>query len=334
MKALVLHGPGNLKFSDSYPMPILKKGWALVKVKYSGICGSDLPRTFVTGTYHHPLICGHEFMGVVERPAKGSGKFRKGDRVAVLPLIPCGKCQQCKEKEYFHCANYNFLGSRTDGGFAEYCTVPEKNLFLLPKGIDDRSGAFIEPISVALHVVRRSDFKKGKRALVFGAGAIGLLVAVWLKIMGVKEIVIVDIRHESIEIAKKLGFKSSVNVNSEEFKKLNGYDFCYECAGSNYALICAIEKTKRKGRITIVGRETNETRIPVSIFEKFMRKEIDLKGCWGYNNTGEEKFIYNSLGKFNIMPMITSEIPLEKGEETIKKMYNKDMYFCKVLFRI
>lgn len=170
MKALVLHGPGSYRVESAWPDPILVPGWALIRVRQAGICGSDLPRFAVTGSYHHPMILGHEFAGTVETPALGSARFRTGDCVAVLPIIPCKACEGCQTGDPFHCRNYQFLGSRNDGGFAEYCLVPEENLFRLPAGVDFRAGAFIEPIAVALHVVRRSGFQKGESALVFGRG--------------------------------------------------------------------------------------------------------------------------------------------------------------------
>ena len=98
MKALVLHKAGDCRYEKNWPEPKPKKGLVLVKVKYSGICGSDLPRMMMTGAYRHPIICGHEFMG----------ETKKGDIVAVLPLIPCFKCSACNEQQYFHCKSYDF----------------------------------------------------------------------------------------------------------------------------------------------------------------------------------------------------------------------------------
>lgn len=335
MKALVLHGPGNVKYEENWPKPRSKKGWALVRVKYSGICGSDLPRMMITGAYHHPLICGHEFTGCIESTVPGTDKFKSGDTVAVSPLIPCMKCSACLEKKYFQCRSYSFLGSRTDGGFAEYCLVPEENLFRIPENIDERIGAFFEPISVALHLVRSSEFKKGNRALVFGAGTIGLLTAMWLKIFEAKEVVVADVREESLQIAQTVGFKNAFNVNDKKFKAHANFDYCFEAAGSNAALLQAIEKTRAQGVVTVLGRSTQDTVIPLEKFEDFLRKEVILKGCWGYNNVDEETLIYDTLkeGKFDIAPLITMEAPLNEGTNVINRMFKKNMFYCKVLLK-
>ena len=143
MKALVLHGPNDFKVENDWPAPEAKEGWAVVKVAYAGVCGSDMPRFFKTGSYHHPMIIGHEFSGVVEVPAVG-GSVPKGTPVAVMPIIPCGVCSGCKKTgEPFHCKQYQFIGSRNDGGFAQYCLVPESNLLRLDSADNLLQGAFI-----------------------------------------------------------------------------------------------------------------------------------------------------------------------------------------------
>lgn len=333
MKALVLYGPQNFKYEENWPQPELQPGWALVKVKFCGVCGSDLPRMMMTGSYNHPKICGHEFMGEVEEPA--SDKFKRGEKVAVLPLIPCKKCSSCLEHGGFHCTSYQFLGSRNNGGFAEYCLVPEENLFRLPENIDERIGAFIEPLSVALHFVRYSNFKAGETAIVFGAGNIGILAAMWLRELGAKRIVIASRSDNSLEIARRAGFTDVIKVSDPNFNDFDGFDHCFEAAGANEALVQALEKVRRKGTVTIIGRDTKDVYLSLKLFEQMMRKEVVMKGCWGYDNKHEENFIYNTLRKnsLNILPLITKEADISEGEELIKRMFNKEEHNCKVLFK-
>ena len=334
MKALVLHGPGHYGVEADWPTPEARPGWARVRVRYAGVCGSDLPRFAVTGSYRHPMILGHEFAGTVDTPAPGSDRFRPGDPVAVLPIIPCGDCPGCRAGEPFHCRNYQFLGSRNDGGFAEYCLVPEGNLFPLPPGLDLRVGALIEPIAVALHVVRRSGFTAGQSALVFGAGAIGLLVALWLRAFVASRITVVDLRPESLELAARLGFAAAAGAPQPDGPA--GYDAVFEAAGSGKALLAGIEQVRDKGAITVVGRDTSDTTLPLNSFERFMRKEASLHGCWGYNLNGEEGFLYEALerGAFPVEPLFTHEVTLEEAPGAIAAMIKKKFYYCKVLVRI
>jgi L-iditol 2-dehydrogenase len=279
------------------------------------------------------MILGHEFAGVVEVPAPDSARFKAGDPVAVLPLIPCGTCAGCQMGEPFHCANYQFLGSRNDGGFAEYCLVPEENLFLLPSGLDLRHAAFIEPMSVALHVVRQSAFTAGQSALVFGAGAIGLLVGLWLKVFGASRVVMADLRNESLALCRALGFTEAVNPSALDPREK--FDSLFEAAGSSRALLSAIELAREKGRITVVGRDTADTVLPHASFERLMRKELSLQGCWGYNLNEDRPFLYDVLAR-GVIPagkLVSHEVDLEQAPQTIAAMIEKKFYYCKVLIR-
>ena len=331
MKALVLHGPGEYRVETGWPDPAPRAGWALVRVRFAGVCGSDLPRFAVTGSYHHPMILGHEFAGTVLAPAEGFSRFSKGDRVAVLPLIPCGLCASCINGEPFHCSNYQFLGSRNDGGFAELCLVPEENLFALPPRLDLRFGAMIEPLAVGLHVVRQSGFRAGESALVYGAGTIGLLVAFWLRELGAARVAVADVRAESLAIARALGFADAFDAGSET---PNGpFDAVFEAAGSAGALTSAIGQARDKGTLTIVGRDTADTLLPRSTFERFMRKELRLFGCWGYNLRGDEAMLYETLSRTSLPlgRMITREVDLDGAPEVIRQMIDRRFHYCKVL---
>ena len=136
------------------PIPELREKDVLVKVSACGVCGSDIPRVLETGTYHFPTIPGHEFGGTIAEAGSGVSKELCGKRVAVIPLIPCKTCKSCETGQYAQCEHYDFLGSRNDGGFAEYVKVPESNLLFVPENVDEEAVAFLEPISVALHVVQ------------------------------------------------------------------------------------------------------------------------------------------------------------------------------------
>jgi L-iditol 2-dehydrogenase len=338
MRALVLHGPGSYRVEPNWPRPEVRPGWALVRVHYAGVCGSDLPRFAVTGSYRHPMILGHEFSGTVETPAPGSDRFTPGDEVAVLPIIPCGTCEGCRTGEPFHCSNYQFIGSRNDGGYAEFCLVPEKNLLKIPPEFGLRAGAFIEPIAVALHVVRRSGFARGKSALVFGAGAIGLLVGLWLRVFGASRVVIADIRADSLERARELGFAEVFDPSQDGAagRAPGTFDALFEAAGSSRALVSAVDCAADKGTLTVVGRDVQDTVLPRGTFEKLMRKELTVHGCWGYNLSGEEDFLLQTLrrGDIPVAPMVTHEIALDQAPETVGAMCDRKFPYCKVLVKV
>ena len=336
VKALVIHGPGQYSVEPEWPVPAVRPGWALLRVRFAGICGSDLVRFGRTGSYRHPMVLGHEFAGTVEEPSPGSARFARGDAAAALPLIPCGSCEGCLSGEPFHCSSYQFLGSRNDGGFAHYCLVPEDNLLALPPGTDLRTGAFMEPIAVGLHVVRRSGFSPGSTALVFGAGSIGLLVGLWLRYMGAPRVVFCDLRADSLAMAKRLGFSEAVLPDSAAFATLPRFDSVFEAAGSGNALRAGIDKTRDLGSLTVVGRDPAETRIPHDSFEKLMRREIAVKGCWGYNMKGEEQTVLGALngGALPVSAMVTQETSLEDAPRLIRAMIEGSLYYCKAMIAL
>jgi L-iditol 2-dehydrogenase len=333
VRALVLHGPNDFRVEPDWPAPEPRPGWAVVRVGYAGVCGSDLPRFLATGSYHHPMILGHEFTGTVAAPAPGSELFKGGEQVAVLPIIPCGECAGCRDLGPFHCTAYQFLGSRNDGGFAEYCLAPERNVLRLPPGTDPRAGAFVEPLAVGLHVVRRARFRAGDTALVFGAGPIGLLIAHWLRLFGARRVVVADVRAESLELARRTGIEEAVNPATDNLDRLPRFDLTVEAAGSGAALRAAIQRTRSRGTLAVVGRDTRDTTVPLRDFELMMRREITLEACWGYDLAGDEEFVAQVLGQGRIPldALVTHQIALEAAPETIRAMGGRQMYFCKVL---
>src|SRR5512134_1267370 len=126
VKALVLEANARLAWRD-VPMPARPdRGWALVRIEAAGVCGSDLHRAFEGGAYHTPLIMGHELAGTVEEPAEG-GALPRGALVTVFPLLPCLRCAPCQTGDYAQCTDYDYFGSRRDGGFAEHLWAPETN---------------------------------------------------------------------------------------------------------------------------------------------------------------------------------------------------------------
>ncbi len=322
MKSLVLYGPnGNFKYEENWEKPKIKSGWAVVKVSCAGLCGSDIPRFKLKGSYHHPIILGHEFSGVVE-DIEENDHIKVGNRVAVVPIIPCGECEGCKKFGAFHCKNYQYLGSRNDGGFAEYCLVPISNLIKLPDSVDIEIAALIEPLMVGLHVVHRSKILENlnpeRKVLVIGAGTIGLMVSFWLKELGVKNLTIVDIRSMSITLARSMGF-ADVRIPEQIADLENEFDYAFEAAGSQIALMTIIDVLKPKAMATIVGRDTHDTLIPLDKFEKILRKELTINGCWGFE-TEDIPLVLSTLSKTQIPlnKIITERISIENSETFIR----------------
>ena len=171
MKACVLKGIGNLIYED-VPTPKPGKGEVLLKIKASGICGSDIGRVFVKGTYRFPTIPGHEFSGQIVEIGEGVDETLIGKKASVFPLLPCRKCEMCEIGEYASCRNYNYFGSRCDGGFAEYIAVPVWNLVIPEGDLSYEEMAMAESAAVSLHALSRAGVELGDTIAIFGAGAI------------------------------------------------------------------------------------------------------------------------------------------------------------------
>ncbi|MFN2927366.1 galactitol-1-phosphate 5-dehydrogenase [Lachnospiraceae bacterium YH-ros2228] len=213
MKANVLYDIGDIRFTEVQdPEPIADE--VLIRVFCAGICGSDIPRIYQTGAHVMPLIPGHEFSGVVEKIGAHVDNMWIGKRVGVFPLIPCGKCGPCRQKRYELCRHYNYLGSRCDGGFAELVRVPAANLIEIPNSVSMEAAAMLEPMSVAMHAIRRTipDFgtegftsDPSIRIAVIGLGTIGLLLTSLLCSAGYQQILVSGKKDYQRDIAQRLG---------------------------------------------------------------------------------------------------------------------------------
>ena len=187
MKAWILHGIGDIRLEETVrPKPAERE--VLLAVRAVGICGSDIPRIYRTGAYSHPLIPGHEFAGEVVEVGKGVEPSWVGQRVGVFPLIPCGSCGPCQRKLYEMCRCYSYLGSRRNGGFAEYTAVPVQNLLRLPRQASYEEAAMLEPMAVAVHAMRRAGISMSDTVAVCGLGTIGLLLVMFLREAGISNI--------------------------------------------------------------------------------------------------------------------------------------------------
>lgn len=286
MKAGVVHAKNDIRYEE-IEKPVLKDGEVLIKVKYTGICGSDVPRVNGDACHFFPNVLGHEFSGTVAEIAKDVTSLKVGDRVAGIPLVPCMKCDDCQKGDFSLCKHYSFIGSRRFGSFAEYVAVPEKNAVRFSDEVTFEMGALFEPATVALHGYRRLDVKGGKNVAVLGGGTIGLLTAQWAKIFGAKSVTVFDVVDERLELAKRLGCQFAVNSAKEDFMdKVNqitdnrGFDYVYETAGNPITTKLAYKLVGNKGGVCFIGTPTKEVTFSVSEWENINRKEFTATGSW------------------------------------------------------
>lgn len=345
MRGLVLHAVGDLRV-DKVALPEPGPDEVRVRVAACGVCGSDLPRCFVKGTYHFPTICGHEFAGTVDTCGVGVTDYRPGDAVAVFPLLWCGKCPPCEQGRYVQCEDYDYLGSRRDGAFAEYVVAPQRNLLRVPAGVSLDAASMTEPAAVALHALRRAGgCTVGDTAAVFGCGPIGLMVAMWARSMGVSRVLLFDVVAEKLELARGLGFDQAFDSRAEDpvavIARLTGgrgAHLCVEAAGVPITLAQALGATRRGGRTVLLGNPSGDATLPAGLLSQVMRREVTLYGTWNseYSASGNDddwRIALASMasGALDLEPLITHRVTLDEAAGTLRAMNERQGSFSKVL---
>ncbi len=286
MKAGVLHAKDDIRYEEiATPMPL--KGEVLVKVRATGICGSDLPRVLGDGAHFFPIVLGHEFSGEVAEIGEGVTSVKVGDRVAGVPLVPCLKCEDCQKGDYSLCKQYSFIGSREQGSFAEYVKMPEKNVVKFDDSVPFEQGAFFEPATVALHGLLCADYRAGEDVAILGGGTVGMFTAQWAKIFGAKRVFVFDIDNDRLALAKKLGADETINTLEKDFRQQideltnkKGFGFVYETAGVDVTMKLAFEIAGNKASVCFIGTPTKDLVFTPKLFENMNRKEFKLTGSW------------------------------------------------------
>ena len=336
MKALNLHGVGDLRYED-VPMPKRSKDEVLMKIRAVGICGSDIPRVFEKGTYHFPTIIGHEFAGEI---VEAEDKTLIGRGASVFPLLPCGKCEACRTEHYAQCVDYDYYGSRRDGAMAEYLAVKRENLCLMPEGVSYEEAAMCEPTAVALHAFQ----KCGDTLLIYGIGAIGLILAQWARAAEVKNIILAARTDDKVEFAKKLGFQLVVNAQKDSIEKFvadltngQGADACIEGTGKSDPLEACICCAKNFGTVVSMGNPVGEMRLSRDGYWKILRKELRIAGTWNSSfgerhNDWKEALRGMREKKLDLLPLITHRFSLEDYQEAFRLMRERKEMYCKVMF--
>lgn len=327
IKSANLYAVNDLRYEET-PAPVCNDDEVMLCVKSCGICGSDLNRVYKSGTYNFPTIIGHEFSGKIAFDPKNE---LNGKNVVVFPLLPCFKCENCKKESYATCKNYDYYGSRRNGGMTEYISVKRWNVIEMPKNLTFEEGAMCEPVSVARHAVKKLAISKGDNVFITGAGPIGLIAGQWAKIFGAKNVYYIDIDHRKIEFAEKLGFL--------EYREDIEVDCVLEGTGNGYALEKCLKYVKPGGKIVLMGNPSGEISLTQNTYWYVLRKELKLTGTWNSSysdseNDWKESLIAMSEGKINVKPLITHRFPLSECRKAFEMMKNKEEFYNKVILKM
>ncbi len=286
MKAAVLHAPGDLRVEE-VPAPSPADGEVLLRVARSGVCGSDVPRLVGKAAHRYPVVLGHEFSGTIAAVGKGVGPELVGRLAACAPLLPNFDDPQCARGNYSLGKGYGFIGSRQQGGFAEYVAMPRRNAVLLPDGMDLAAAALLEPLTVGLHAVNIMDFVPGRPVAVTGVGTIGILLVQSLRALGAGTITVLDVEPARLEQARELGADRAFDSRVEGVDRAaaegigdGGFDFVFETAGVPAAEILALRLAGPRGHVMFVGTPHVPLTLQPAEFELMNRKELLVQGSW------------------------------------------------------
>jgi (R,R)-butanediol dehydrogenase / meso-butanediol dehydrogenase / diacetyl reductase len=317
-------------------IPIPKADEALIKVSYGGICGTDMM------IYHGlhpraqaPLILGHEFSGVVAEVGDNQN-VKKGDKVAIEPLLSCGTCAACRNGQTHVCEKLRYIGIDKDGGFAEYTTIPVNRLRVLPESVSEKEAAMLEPLAVAIHTVRRSNMKVGDTVAILGAGPIGLLIAIIAERAGAGKIFISDVSSMRLQVAEGLGFEAvdakdkDIVQTVKDYTNGVGADVVFEVAGNQITANQMIDCIKYQGEIMVVSVYKKPPTVQLAAMHF---REISLKTTRCYSPEDFTKAIeLLEQNKMNLDPLISHVLPLEEIKAGFELMENPDQSL-KILFR-
>ena len=333
MKVAVMEGIGKMGFEER-EIPTPKDDEVLVKLEYVGICGSDLHyyETGAIGDYvvEPPFVLGHEPGGVVVEVGKNVSHLKAGDRVALEPGKTCGHCEFCKEGKYNLCPDVVFFATPpVDGVFQEYVAHEADLCFKLPENVSTLEGALIEPLAVGFHAAIQGDAHLGQKAVVMGAGCIGLVSMMALKARGVSEVIVVDIMDKRLEKAMELGASAVINGAREnveerikELTKGKGADLVIETAGTEITTRQAIHIAKKGSNIVLVGySKSGEMTLPMSLV---LDKELTFKTVFRYRHIYPMAIEAVAAGKVNLKGIVTNVFSLDEAQEAMDySVHNK-----------
>ncbi len=317
MKALVVEKPHHAVVKE-VPIPEVGKGEIRIKVKASGICGTDIHiyRGEYLGSY--PIIPGHEFAGIVDAVGEGVTRFALLDHVAVEPNISCNNCSACFNNRQNFCEQWEGIGVTRPGGFAEYVVVPESAAFSIGS-LDFAQGAFMEPLSCVLHGVQKAHVHLSDKILIMGAGPIGILLLKTVLTQGASEVTQLDTNKGRLTLAAKSGATyTETNINNIQTEH---YDMVIDATGVPFLMEKSLDLVRKGGTLlwfAVPKKEATITLPPFKIFEKGLHIVSSYTSV--KNSIQAVRMLEN--GKIDVSDVISHRLSLDefvKGIETIEK---------------
>jgi len=303
---------------EEMPVPEVGEKDILIRVRASGICGSDVMEWY--RIKRAPLVLGHEVTGEVVKVGSGVTKFAPGDRVFTIHHVPCDACEECLKGHHTACRDLQGINYFAPGGFSEFLRVSGKSVdtgtLKLPPEVSYEEGTFIEPLGTVLRGLRTADVKPGESVLILGSGLSGLLYIKAARALGAGNITAADIQDNRLEAAARFGATHTVNASEDvpaAVKKLNGgrlADKVIICTGALPAISQALDSVERGGTVLFFAVPKPGETVPVD-FNPYWRNDISFKTSYGSAPLDH----YQALelirrGNIDVKEMITTRLAL------------------------
>lgn len=336
MRAAVLTNPGVFEFTRSYPEPRLSPTDIKLKVAFSGICGSDL-HLFVMkeAPIKLPQVLGHEFCGEVVEVGSGVTSFKIGDKAVGIIDPSCGTCDLCRQGDFTLCERKAMF--ERSGSFADLIVAPANQMFAVPPETPDDEGAVIEPVSVAVHAIRRSRLALGENVVVLGGGPLGLLIMMLARQAGADKVILVEPAPSRRKLAAQLGADMALEPGpavEDAVSKATvgkGAEVVFEVSGNVGAFAQAGNLLRKQGRLVLVAAFEVET-LPLSPFTTLI-KELEVIATFWANALDFQRAIkLVASRKLDVRPLISARVGLEDAQRAFDGLVKDKNSQIKVLF--
>jgi L-iditol 2-dehydrogenase len=333
--AAVLHGIEDLRIEE-VPMPEPGPHDVIVQVLSVGVCGSDV-HFFLHGrigdsVVKEPLVLGHESGGVIVAVGSEVDSSRVGQRVAMEPGVPCGRCEECRRGVYNLCADVIFFASPpVHGSLVQYLALNEAYAFPIPDSMSDDAAAMLEPLSVAIWACRKGKVSLGSKVLITGAGPIGVVCGLVAKASGAAWVGITDVNPARLKLAESFGFDTVIDGREVEDFSSYGADVLLECSGVQSVVTAGIKALRPLGTAVLVGLGPSaEQSLPVMLIAA---RELNITGTFRYAHTWPEAIDLVTSGRIDVDALVGARFPLAEADAAFR-MGRTDPSVLKTVIRV
>ena len=327
MKAVVVEKPKKMALKQ-VPVPEISGDEVLIKVKYTGICGTDW--SIYTGKYSAdklPLIAGHEFSGVIAKAGRNAKGPKEGDKVTADINMSCGHCFYCQRGFKLNCPAFSQLGIHVDGTYAEYVKAPWSHVHRLPDALNFLQGAFIEPVSCVIHSAKAMDVKLGSSVAILG-DRLGILHAAVARHRGAAPIVVMGINDKRLGFAKAMGADFIINIHDvedpvAEVKKLTGgrgADYVIEAVGTPKTYEQAFAMVRPGGTLAAFGITGSDDLMSIKPFEIVLGERKITGSCAGFGNDWNDAITLLQYKRIVPDLLFSMVVPLEELEKALNEI--------------